>query len=93
MSASDENLCPDDLRKLAKETILHDLRRLWTEAKEASHRADTAKAQAVFTMRQITEFADRIRHGELTPYEALAILDPAHPEVEEWLALVNARQA
>lgn len=82
-----------DIHKRAKNAILDEMRELWREAKQAKLQADTAKSQAVMVMRQVEEFADRIRYGQLDPYEVLAILNPLHPDVEEWIALVNARAA
>lgn len=68
----------------ARSSMLQDMRSLWREAKRAKMAAETAAVQAEIAMQKIEELADRIRTGQLTPMEALAILGVEDdPDIEE----------
>lgn len=69
-----------DLHAKARESVKADLRGLWLEAKEAKEQGAIAFLAAKAVMVRIEVFAQRIDDGDLTPFEALALLRGGHDD-------------
>jgi len=73
--------------------VLDELRGLWAEAKAARDQAmvgqielATARMMSQGVMDQLELLADRIKSGDVTPLEALALLGRPQDAEPEWLS-------